>query len=259
MNAPPDKFAQWDAAYVLGALSPADRREYEEHLASCPACQGAVSELAGIPGLLGQVSPADAAMLSMAVDNTTGHGETMTATATEAELMEATATETELIEAGPPTSLLPKMIKMARTRRRKMLAAVAGIAAAAVLVIGGVAVGTGLIPLRPDSPQRVAFSQVVPSSITAVADVIPGSDGTQINVECVYAEVNDPRPGGGHDEYSIFVVDRSGHSEEIKEWPATRNKLMRPSGMTPLRLSQFADLDIRQSNTYEVLLRAPVS
>ena len=259
MNAPPDKFAQWDAAYVLGALSPADRREYEEHLASCPACQGAVSELAGIPGLLGQVSPADAAMLSMAVDNTTGHGETMTATATEAELMEATATETELIETGPPSSLLPKMIKMARTRRRKMLAAVAGIAAAAVLVIGGVAVGTGLIPLRPDSPQRVAFSQVVPSSITAVADVIPGSDGTQINVECVYAEVNDPRPGGGHDEYSIFVVDRSGHSEEIKEWPATPNKLMRPSGMTPLRLSQIADLEIRQSNTNEVLLRAPIS
>jgi len=259
MNAPSDKFAQWDAAYVLGALSPADRREYEEHLASCPACQAAVSELAGIPGLLGQVSPADAAMLSMAVDNTTGRGETATATATEAELMEATATETELIEAGPPPSLLPKMIKKARTRRRKMLAAVAGIAAAAVLVIGGVAVVTGLIPLRPDSPQRVAFSQVVPSSITAVADVIPGGDGTQINVECVYAEVNDPRPGGGHDEYSIFVVDRSGHSEQIKEWPATPNKLMRPSGMTPLRLTQIADLEIRQTDTNEVLLRAPVS
>ena len=246
MNAPPDKFAQWDAAYVLGALSPTDRREYEEHLASCPACQGAVSELAGIPGLLGQVSPADAAMLSMAVDNKAGHGETATATATEAEL------------AGPPSSLLPKMIKMARTRRRKMLAAVAGIAAAAVLVIGGVVIGTGLIPLRPDSPQRVAFSQVVPSSITAVADVIPGSEGTQINVECVYAEVNDPRPGGGHNEYSIFVVDRAGHSSEIKEWPATPNKQMRPSGMTPLQLSQIADLEIRESDTNEVLLRAPL-
>jgi Putative zinc-finger len=259
MNASPDKFAQWDAAYMLGALSPADRREYEEHLASCSACQAAVSELAGIPGLLAQVSPADAAMLSMAVDNKTGHGETATATATEAELMETTATETKLIEAGPPRSLLPKMIKKARTRRRKMLAAVAGIATAAVLVIGGVAIATGLIPLRPDNPQRVAFSQVVPSSIMAVADVIPGSDGTQIKVECTYAEVNDPRPGGGHDEYSIFVVDRSGHSEEIKEWPATPNKLMRPSGTTPLRLSQIADLEIRQSDTNEVLLRAPVS
>ena len=45
MNTIPDKFAQWDAAYVLGALSPAERREFEEHLASCPHCQAAVSEL----------------------------------------------------------------------------------------------------------------------------------------------------------------------------------------------------------------------
>jgi hypothetical protein len=258
MNAPPDKFAQWDAAYVLGALSPADRREYEEHLASCPACQAAVSELAGMPGLLAQVSPADAAMLSMAVDSNTGRGETATGTATEAELMETGFIETERIEAGPPPSLLPKMIKKARTRRRKMLAAVAGIAAAALLVIGGLAIGTGLIPLRPDSPQRVAFSQVVPSSITAVADLIPDRDGTQVKVECVYAEVNDPRPGGAHDTYSIFVIDRAGRASEIKEWPATPNKQMRPSAMTPLQLAQIADLEIRESDTNEVLLRASV-
>ena len=72
VNAIPDKFAQWDAAYVLGALSPAERREFEEHLASCPACQAAVSELVAIPGLLAQVSPADAAMLAMADDNHAG-------------------------------------------------------------------------------------------------------------------------------------------------------------------------------------------
>jgi hypothetical protein len=187
MNAPPDKFAQWDAAYVLGALSPADRREYEEHLASCPTCQAAVSELAALPGLLAQVSPADAAMLSMAVDNKAGHGETATGTATEAELMEASATETELIEAGPPTSLLPKMIKKARTRRRKMLAAVAGSAAAAVLVIGGVVIGTGLIPLRPESPQRVAFLRSYPPIKPSPMSYLAGRHPDQR--ECVYAEV----------------------------------------------------------------------
>jgi hypothetical protein len=32
----PDKFAQWDAAYVLGALSSAERREFEEYLAALP-------------------------------------------------------------------------------------------------------------------------------------------------------------------------------------------------------------------------------
>ena len=134
MNAIPDKFAQWDAAYVLGALSPAERREFEEHLASCPHCKAAVSELAAIPGLLAQVSPADAAMLAMTVDNQVGHGETSA----------SAVDETELIEPAPPPSLLPKMIKKVRARRRRMLAAVAGIAAAVILVISGGAVVTGL-------------------------------------------------------------------------------------------------------------------
>ncbi len=249
MNAIPDKFAQWDAAYVLGALSPAERREFEEHLASCPACQAAVSELAALPGLLAQISPADAAMLSLGDDSSAEYAETPALSAAQA----------EVIEHGPPPSLLPEMIKKVRRRRRRMVAAVAGIAAAVILVIGGgLAIGIGLLPLRPD-PQRVAFSPVVPSAITAVADVIPDKDGTQIKVECVYAEVNDPRPGGAHETYSIFVVDRSGQAEEIKDWPATPNKQMRPSGTTPLKVSQIADLEIRETATNEVLLRASLS
>ena len=41
-----DEFAEWDAAYVLGALSPSDRRAYERHLAECDACRAAVADLA---------------------------------------------------------------------------------------------------------------------------------------------------------------------------------------------------------------------
>jgi hypothetical protein len=33
---------------------------------------------------------------------------------------------------------------------------------------------------------------------------------------------------------------------------------MRPSGTTPLKVSQIADLEIRQTDTNEVLLRAPL-
>jgi hypothetical protein len=248
VNAIPDKFAQWDAAYVLGALSPAERREFEEHLATCPSCQAAVSDLAALPGLLAQLSPDDAAMLSMADETVAGSAETPV----------LSAVQTDVIEQGPPESLLPKMIKKARTRRRRMVAAVAGIAAAVLLVIGGLAAAAGLLPLRPDSPERVAFSQVVPSAMIAVADVIPGQNGTEIKVECQYGEVGEPTPGAGRETYSIFVVDRSGNASMIKEWPASPNKLMRPSGTTPLRVSQIADLEIRQTETDEVMLRAPL-
>ena len=47
-----DRYSTWDAAYVLGALSGAERREYEGHLAGCARCRSAVAELSGMPGLL---------------------------------------------------------------------------------------------------------------------------------------------------------------------------------------------------------------
>ena len=61
-----DEHALWDAAYVLGSLSCADRREYETHLSTCAACRLAVSELCGVPGLLRRVSLDDALALDMA-------------------------------------------------------------------------------------------------------------------------------------------------------------------------------------------------
>jgi carotenoid cleavage dioxygenase-like enzyme len=45
-------YAMWDAAYVLGALSDADRREFEAHLDGCTPCRAAVAELTPLPPLL---------------------------------------------------------------------------------------------------------------------------------------------------------------------------------------------------------------
>ncbi|WP_207545966.1 zf-HC2 domain-containing protein, partial [Mycolicibacterium monacense] len=47
-----DPYLQWDAAYVLGSLSSADRREFEAHMQTCDRCRAAVAELSGIPALL---------------------------------------------------------------------------------------------------------------------------------------------------------------------------------------------------------------
>ena len=55
-----DPFVTYDAAYVLGALSPQDRAAFEEHLRGCAQCAAAVAELAGVPGLLARVSADDA-------------------------------------------------------------------------------------------------------------------------------------------------------------------------------------------------------
>ena len=232
MNAVPHEYVQWDAAYVLGALSPVERREYEEHLASCPTCRAAISELAGLPGLLAQVAPEDAEVLA--------------------------AVPSEPAADSPPASLLPKMIIRARNRRRRTLGAIVAAAAALLVILVGIGVGSGLLPLGPQGPRRLAFVQVVPSAITAVVDVVPIKGGTDIAVECQYGEIGEPRPGGAYAEYSIFVVDRSGHARLVKKWPAKPNKVMRPSGNTDLRVSQIAVVEIRDSMTDQTLLRAPL-
>ena len=64
--------AMWDAAYVLGALSDPDRREFEEHMAGCISCREAVNELTAVSPLLSlldydQVIGADATDESAAV------------------------------------------------------------------------------------------------------------------------------------------------------------------------------------------------
>lgn len=54
-----------DAAYVLGALAPGERRAYEAHLPGCPDCRASLADLSGIPGALRKV-PADLAFSMLA-------------------------------------------------------------------------------------------------------------------------------------------------------------------------------------------------
>lgn len=51
-----DDVAEWDAAYVVGALSEEDRRAYEAYVAANPARAAAVTELAELLGVLDVLS-----------------------------------------------------------------------------------------------------------------------------------------------------------------------------------------------------------
>ena len=229
MNSTSDRFATWDAAYVLGALSPVERREYEEHLAGCAACQAAVSEVAGLPGLLAQVPPEDAALL-------------------------AAAPGAEMLDEDPPPDLLARM-RARSARRWRRTSTLVGAAAALVLVLAGIAYAVGLLPFGSTEPQRLAFTTVNPTGLTAVVDVVPVANGTEIAVECVYGQVGEPSPGA-YASYDIYVVGRDGRDELVKDWTAKPNKTMRPDGHTGLRVRQIEKVEIRDSATAQTLLRA---
>src|ERR1700759_1153705 len=115
-----DRYAMWDAAYVLGSLSAGDRREFEAHMATCPQCREAVAELSGVPALLSQLDrPAVAAI-----------GESG-----------GTAGMPQETRALSP-ALLPTLLATVRWRRRRTRVATWMASAAAAAVLGvGVVVG----------------------------------------------------------------------------------------------------------------------
>ncbi|MGH2929933.1 MAG: anti-sigma factor family protein, partial [Solirubrobacteraceae bacterium] len=109
-------YATWDAAYVLGSLSAADRREFEAHIRDCPSCRCAVAELSGMPALLSKLDHNELAVIDAA-----GHAG------------DAPAPSADVL-----TSLLAKV---AWRRRRTRLVAWSCTAAAAVVLAVGVFVG----------------------------------------------------------------------------------------------------------------------
>lgn len=211
-----DRYTEWDAAYVLGSLAPDERAEFEQHLAGCDRCRTAVGELAGMPGLLAQVPPIEA--WTMVADPADGPG---------------------------PRPARGETARPARARWWQLAAA-----AVLVAVLGGLG-GYGLRALADrDQAQRLAFSAVVPSPLTAVVDLAPVSGGTDVRVECQYADVTEGEP------YSVWVVDTEGRGSEVKPWTVKPNRVMHPSGVSPLPLGSIAAVEIREGDAGQVLLRA---
>lgn len=228
----PDRYSEWDAAYVLGSLSPDERAEYEAHLAGCDRCRTAVGELAGMPGLLAQVPPAEAWALAAAEPEPVAPGPAAPAEP----------------PAAPPQEGADVRVLGPRRARWWQLAA----AAVLVAVLGGLG-GYGLRPrVERDQVQRLPFSAVVPSPLTAVVDLVPAGGGTDVRVECQYADVD------AGEVYSVWVVDTRGRGSEVKPWAVRPNRVMHPSGVSPLPRSRIAAVEIREGEAGEVLLRAKV-
>jgi hypothetical protein len=204
------RYRDWDAAYVLGALSPQDRRDYEDHLRTCDECAAGVAELAGMPGLL-RLVPAQEAL-----------------------------SETDDAGAGEVVQLAA-LAHAARRVRRRRFAALVG-AAAVLLVIGGLA-GTFLTRQPPAPPSASITTNL---QLEPVGDVAVTADltlekkgwGTRIDWECTYPA--DLWPTGDGPTYELVLVDDSGHQTVVATWLA-RNTGARGLGAS----SSIVTQDIR--------------
>ena len=208
-------YADADAAYVLGSLSPVERREFEAHLETCERCRNAVAELSGLPGLLGRVD-ADRAF--------------------------ALLTDAGPHAAAPPPADLVARIEASERRRTRRRWIVAGVAAAAI-VAGAVAVPV-VIAAQPHPTVAVALrSGSVP--LTADLALTPVRWGTRIDMHCGYTRTT----GDDHTEwgYGLWVVDRDGTASEVSTWKATSGSQVRLSAATSLSVRQIAAIQVRSA------------
>ncbi|WP_350279069.1 zf-HC2 domain-containing protein [Kribbella sp. HUAS MG21] len=214
-----DAYREWDAAYLLGALSAKDRRAYEEHLHTCAECSAAVASLAGVPGVLAAL-PTERALATIAAE---------------------------------PPNLLPGLVRAVQRERRKRrirfgaLATAIGVAAA---VVGALVV----VPLTRDEPKGdyVVLAQTVSSKLSADARLVPEPWGTTIEISCRYDDSATPseRARG----YELYVTDTTGKVELIASWTSAPGTTVKPAATTKLRRHEIRALDIRSSETGRVLL-----
>lgn len=216
-----DPFAHDDAAYVLGALSPAQRRAFEVHLAGCEDCARSVGELAGLPGLL-------------------------------AGLGEASFAEPD--DAPPvPDTLLPQLLReVRRSRRRTRLLVLAAAAAALVLVatLTGLLVGDRTQAPPVASPPAQTMTQVDQDLLTATVSLEPVAWGTQMHLTCRYS--GPPVDGGA--SYALVVHTRDGRSQQVATWQAVPGRTLRLDAATDADPTDIASVDVVLTGTDHRLL-----
>lgn len=244
-----DQYAEWDAAYVLGALSPSDRRAYERHLAECAACRAAVAELAGMPGLLSTL--------------TAGHAEALVAEVPGAGLPDDDGPVPYDVDPGlaPVVSLtsLAGAARRSRTRRRSLLA----VAASALVVAGAIGGSTlaGSSLFAPDgvgtTPPSAAVAGARTIELRPVGDarmradlvVTPTDWGTSLEWSCDYP----PEPGEQPDpdytppepiKYELVLVGQDGARTVAGTWSW--------SGGTATDLGASSSVPLTEVNRIEI-------
>ena len=225
------EFAHLDGSYVLGALSPGERRQFEQHLSGCDQCSQSVRELAGLPGLLARVEPG---------------------------ILEEPPAEEPV-----PDTLLPALLgEVRRTQRRRTLATAGLAAAAAVLVTVGAAVTIGTT--GDSSPQATpppsSTSTPAGRPMTAVRDVgmqaslafasVPW--GTRLDLTCSYAA-----PVGQYEPhattYSMVVHTRDGRTEQVATWRALPGRTMQLTAATAAPRADITSVEVRAADGAPVL------
>jgi hypothetical protein len=225
-----DRYLTWDAAYVLGSLSSAERREFEAHLQTCARCRSAVAELSGVPALLAKI-----------------------------DLDDVRALDDEQADTPPlRPEVLGSILDRVRWRRQRsrLLTSAAVALAAAVLAVGLVIVirpeTIGLQTNTPEASPGMAMTKVGDTPINATIRMTGFGWGTRIDMSCTYGDwgQRDAPP----QSLGMVVVGHDGDRSQVATWLGIPGATALPSATTPTPMTEIAAVQLVSADSGEVLL-----
>lgn len=222
-----DPFSENDAAYVMGALTDADRRAFEAHLVDCPECTQSVAELSGMTVLLDKVPL-------------------------------ARVLEPESYPEPPPELLLPLLIVAARKqRRRHSVRLAASGAVAASLVALAIVLGVTQTRSTPPAGVSVAMTAVRPAAVAATLQVTPVAWGSRVSLDCRWIGATTGAEAGVKKVYRLVALPRGGGAPQtLAQWAVLPGQDVTVVGSTNLAASRIATIELRAVANDAVLLRA---
>ncbi|MGV8964674.1 MAG: anti-sigma factor family protein [Cellulomonas sp.] len=242
-------------ALVLGALEPLERAAVEAHVASCAQCSAELVDLAVLPGLLGRLTPEQAADV--------GRGRPEPAEPP-AELLERilsrgaqeagthTAVETdrpgeddERPRRGLDHTTADRPEHPSRMRRRRRITAVVAAAIGSVAGIGWLIAG----PLTPDGNSAgvvVIQGRDQVSNVNAELTMSPTPNGTQLSLALAGVQ-----PG---EDCQLVAWTDDGRKEVASSWRASYQGQADVTGSTSLSLSDIAGVTIKTPDGRKLLV-----
>ena len=233
-------------AYSMGLLEERDRREFEDHLAGCPACAAEVAELSPMAALLKGVE-------LRAAEPDGAAGEPAAGREPRAGREPAGADVTDLLR---------RRARQQRQRRRWQVAL--GAAAGIVLIGGGIGVGIAAAPQNGPAPAPpLALTGQLHSAtdpgtgVAGTVGLVAKAWGTQVTLDL--SKVHGPA------ECELIAVSRTGERRVVMGWLVTAPGDGVPGhpahlliqGGTSIPRSDLARLDVNVVNG-RTLLSIPV-